>query len=88
MKVIPISVRRRDPHCTGDVRCLSCGHDWIAVWPDGVDWLECPVCRLQMGHSCGPTTPEVRWWCGCGNNLFFINPDGAHCPNCGKRQEW
>lgn len=32
------------PWCTGNAECLTCGHEWLAVWPLGANDLECPNC--------------------------------------------
>lgn len=31
--------------CAGYAECLSCGHEWIAVWPLNGDDLKCPECE-------------------------------------------
>lgn len=33
-----------DQWCAGYAECLSCGNEWIAVWPLGDD-LVCPECE-------------------------------------------
>lgn len=32
------------PWCAGDAECLTCGAEWIAVWPLGAEAIECPEC--------------------------------------------
>lgn len=45
---------------TAGIRCLACGHIWVAVWPfeeghdPDEDRIECPVCHEQTGMP----TPE------------------------------
>lgn len=34
-----------DQWCAGYAECLSCGHEWIAVWPLNGDDLKCPECE-------------------------------------------
>jgi len=54
----------------------------------GTAWLECPQCKLVMGHARWPISPDPVWQCACENTLFYIGTDGAYCPMCGKKQEW
>jgi hypothetical protein len=77
-----------DPHMTGEARCLSCKHIWQAVAPIGATWLECPSCMLMRGRFIYPIEHNegLRWSCDCGNDLFFVTPDGIYCPNCGEWQ--
>src|SRR5689334_19482065 len=80
----------RTPHLAGNARCLGCGHAWVAVAPLGTVWLKCPseACGLEQGRFADPVVPAVGslWACDCGNELFYLAPDGAHCPRCGTRQ--
>jgi hypothetical protein len=77
------------PHSEGEAFCLDCKHQWVAVAPSGVVWMECPACHLMRGrfkfHHMHYDKPH--WECGCGNELFCILPDFVYCPNCGKRQD-
>lgn len=34
-----------DPHEVSKVKCDLCGHEWIAVRPEGLVKLECPNCN-------------------------------------------
>ena len=36
---------------TGLVKCDLCGHEWIAVFPSGLDRLECPHCQNLAGFD-------------------------------------
>jgi phage FluMu protein Com len=74
-----------DAHLSGDARCLCCGHEWVAAAPVGVTELECPECRTMKGVYIGMTAPEVVFECTCGNQHFFIDPDGVMCAICGNR---
>lgn len=38
-----------DPHCTGEARCVACGHRWEGVAPVGTRWLECSECGTMKG---------------------------------------
>lgn len=40
----------REPHLSGKARCLACKHEWVAVAPVGVVWMECPACTLERGR--------------------------------------
>lgn len=74
---------------SGTALCISCKHEWQARAPEGTDWLECPCCGCWKGKFKYPVyrQPEIPYWrCGCNNDLFYINPDGVYCPNCGKVQ--
>jgi hypothetical protein len=76
----------REPHYTGENRCLECGHEWVAVRPVATEtwWLECPSCGLHKGRPIGPYKREMpHWTCNCGNDLFCITPHGPYCPHCG-----
>lgn len=75
----------RTPHCSGDARCLQCGHEWTAIAPTGESWLECPQCQTNKGAFTGNCYPEngLVWECECGNELFLLTPDGEMCPVCG-----
>lgn len=76
----------REPHNVGAARCLDCKHDWNAVAPVGVPWLQCPNCQAMKGRFMGPHLKlgKELWHCNCGNDLFQITRDGCYCPNCGE----
>jgi hypothetical protein len=59
---------KRSAHTSGPVRCM-----------------ECPACGLEKGRPVGPFEKEGRahWVCNCGNDLFYITPEGNYCPHCG-----
>lgn len=78
----------RAPHLEGKARCLDCKHEWTAVAPAGTEWLECPECHGKKGRFIYHFEPEpfVQWQCNCGNDLFYVTPDGCFCPNCGEWQ--
>ena len=46
-----IDINANKPHWTGSVKCFSCGHEWIAVAPQGTQFLECPKCREIAGST-------------------------------------
>ena len=77
----------RVPHSSGKARCLACKHEWVAVAPTGVTWMECPACSLERGRFVAQhEREEPHWMCNCGNNLFYVVKDGYYCPNCGEWQ--
>ena len=81
--VIPIKPEPR--WLEGPARCHSCGHRWRAIAPQTDTFLECPSCKDMRGMWSGPIVREgYRWECGCGNQLYHLTPDGAHCPMCGR----
>lgn len=76
------------PHLSGKAKCMQCKHEWVAVCPAGTDWLECPKCHSMKGfmkYHCD-RDDSAHWTCNCGNDLFFILPEGTLCPNCGTWQ--
>lgn len=78
----------REPHLSGRAICLACRHEWVAVAPIEVIWLECPACTLERGRFVGAAVKEddKHWHCKCGNDLFRVTPGGYYCPNCGADQ--
>ncbi len=73
------------PRLEGWARCLACKHEWDAVVPIGSIWMVCPECSLERGRFVYYMMREEcqHWKCDCGNDLFYITPDGEYCPNCG-----
>lgn len=49
MSVVSLEDYRTEQHCEGDVRCLTCRHEWHAVVPVGVVWMQCPRVVWSMG---------------------------------------
>ena len=89
MTVIDLAKKKeeRQAHSTGRARCLDCKHEWIAVAPVGVTWMECPKCSLERGRFIfAHLIEKPRWECNCGNDLFYATADGMYCPNCGEWQ--
>lgn len=91
MSVIDLqaAIEKRRPHVSGPARCLQCGHEWAAVAPPGVTWLECPECTVEKGCFIGNAYPEdgLVWQCNCGNELFLQTRNGPLCPLCGVYHE-
>lgn len=78
------------PHASGPARCLHCGHEWVAVAPVGVDFLECPACGLEKGvyFSLMTVSGEDHWACRCGGKVFGITPKSIYCVKCGLDQQF
>lgn len=90
-KVVPI--KPPEPMMTGMVKCLSCRHEWCAVRPVGTVWHQCPACTLIMGRTARPVAERddsagMVWHCNCGNDLFYMEKDYAHCPVCGLSYDY
>jgi|GEM_PF-5544984 len=76
-------------HGAGQAFCLGCGHEWTAVAPTGTTQLECPSCKAHKGRwkfEFAPTDGQMVRECDCGNQLFYLTPEGHMCANCGIYQ--
>jgi hypothetical protein len=74
-------------HRSGAAHCLHCRHEWVAVAPVGIVYVECPECHCDKGVFTGVTLPPVgteHFVCGCGNGLFSVTRDYVLCANCGS----
>lgn len=79
------------PHITKPIQC-ECGKNWVAVYPEGTDYLECPGCH-QMVNEYGVSV-FVNTCKTCGNK-YTVTPapknieDWQHCldPSCGSYDE-
>ena len=77
----------REPHLSGQARCLACKHEWMAVTPIGTVWIECPSCSLHKGAMLYTALRDGdHWVCNCDCELFRATADGMYCPNCGEWQ--
>ena len=96
-EVVTFAGRRNDdgPHCSGEAKCIACGHDWVAVAPVGVVHFECPSCSLMRGafkHPIAAAEGDHVYLCACGSDNFFIRlskHDGRTqimCAGCGGEQ--
>jgi hypothetical protein len=89
-----IAFRKPEPqqqHAAGEAFCICCGHTWIAVAPTGTTQLECPECHTMKGHwkfEFAPSPGELVRECNCGNQLFYLTPQGHLCANCGVYQSY
>jgi hypothetical protein len=48
------------PHETAYVVCMTCAHDWIAVFPTGSQPLECGKCGAMAGEAVCPR--DIEWF--------------------------
>ncbi len=83
-----VSLDDRKPHLSGEARCMHCHHRWTAVTPVGEQQFECPECGLLKGTFYAYALHESYpvWKCNCGNDVFFVHPDGILCALCGSPQ--
>lgn len=72
-------------YVAGTMVCHSgCGHEWEGVAKVGDTAVECPECHRNLGVIKAEIVPPVFWQCGnCGNDLFYLTPQGALCRMCG-----
>jgi hypothetical protein len=85
------SAQTSEQHGAGEAFCLSCAHEWAAVAPTGTTALECPACHAIKGKWKFEFYPDVGQSvreCACGNQLFYLTPDGHLCANCGVYQQY
>lgn len=72
---------------SGPIRCRGCGHKWIGVNPGGVYEFECPECGTMKGVRDTFVTPERRFVCNCGCDVFSFSEKNVYCANCGDYHE-
>lgn len=75
----------------GEAFCIQCGHEWEAITDTGTVQLECPNCHTMKGLFKFPFEPnegQLVRECGCGNQLFYLSPEGHLCANCGIYQRY
>lgn len=83
-----INMNEHKPRLSGEAKCLACGHHWEATSPLGVVDLECPECGTFKGVYMSICIPEFYLECDCGNEFFFVTPDGYLCAKCGSSPEF
>lgn len=88
-KILNMSDHSPDGWLSGETVCLACGAEGVAVAPvQCIDHMECSACGCFKKVLKYPVQRgDVDWVCGCGNELFRINPNGAYCPMCRKYQD-
>ena len=81
--------KKTEQTAVGEAFCIQCKHTWIATAPVGVVDLECPECGTFKGKykfEFHPAIGQLIRTCNCGNQLFYLTPDGHMCANCGIYQ--
>lgn len=71
---------------TGETICIECNHISVSVAPIGTKEMECSECGTEKKVWRYTAKPETVWQCDCGNQHFYLDPDGAMCARCGTRQ--
>lgn len=78
-------------YAAGEAFCFSCDHIWAGVAPSGTTEMECPSCKRVTGRWKFQFYPNVGQQvrsCDCGNQLFYLTPDGHLCASCGIYQRY
>ncbi|EER61571.1 hypothetical protein AcdelDRAFT_0906 [Acidovorax delafieldii 2AN] len=92
MSVIPFKrPELEQQHGAGQAFCIGCRHEWAAAAPTGTTQMECPACHAHLGRwkfEFYPAEGQMVRECGCGNQLFYLTPDGHLCANCGIYQRY
>ena len=84
-----VDISKKEQHGGGEAFCMQCGQEWHAVAPTGVTRLQCPECRAMKGlfrFEYMPSDDQLMRECSCGNDLFYLTPEGHMCANCGIYQ--
>lgn len=77
------------PHGAGTALCIDCRHEWEAAVPIGTEWFECPSCHTHKARWKFTFYPsDMVRQCNCGNQLFYMTPEGHLCANCGIYQRY
>lgn len=86
-----VPIKRTEQWGGGQAFCIDCGNTWAAAAPTGTVALECPGCHTMKGKwkfEFYPNEDQKVRECGCGNQLFYLTPDGHLCANCGIYQRY
>jgi len=90
--VIQLHKKDEGPHATGEAFCMHCKYEWVATAPIGLnERFECPACTSHKGmfkYQFAPSDDDELYECNCGNQLFYITPEGHLCANCGIYNEY
>lgn len=57
----------REPHWSGNIKCIGCQHEWVGVAPMGTMFVDCPSCGLPKG------TPKHPFGAAEGDAMFVCN---------------
>ena len=66
-------------HITNAIKCRRCDHEWIAVYPEGTDALECPGCHNAVNEYGTAVSMNICKACGCKFTLCPPNPIENEC---------
>lgn len=87
--VIELFKPKEEPYAQGEAFCNGCGHVWQAIAPVGLVRFECPACQAMKGmwrFEFAPEQGQLVRECDCGNQLFYLTPEGHLCAGCGTYQ--
>lgn len=95
MSVIDFNKKKEEKElgqwASGAAICLQCKHEFVVTAPTGTVNFECPECHTHKAvykfHFAPPPDTLVRE-CQCGNQFFFLTPEGHLCINCGTYQRY
>lgn len=89
-KVVSLAEHAPRPHLSGEVKCMACGHEWIAAVPVGTAGIECPSCHCPQGvmRDFLSHATDDTWRCHCGSELFRVLRGGVMCVGCGTMQRF
>lgn len=96
-QIIDLAARRaaktepQEQHASGEAFCFACNHNWVAVVATGTTEFQCPSClRVTGRYKFGfyPNVDQIVRACNCGNQLFYLTPDGHLCASCGIYQRY
>ena len=82
-----VDITSRMPHTSGQVKCMNCQHEWVAVAPVGTTVFDCPKCSACKGVFMGFALPEEFFMCRrCTGYLFALTRTGEICVSCGEER--
>ena len=90
-KVIDFFKHDHKQYAEGEAFCIQCGNVWVATAETGSVNIECPECLTMKGLFKFPFYPnwgQLVRECDCGNQLFYLTPEGHMCANCGIYQSY
>ena len=58
MRIEVVEVAERDEWRAERALCVRCEYRWMAVFPDGLTILECPLCGVMAGVPDDAPPPE------------------------------
>lgn len=85
-----ISLDEHRPHVSGEMKCMSCDHQFVGVVPAHRDLVgvECPKCGLHRAEFDGAFTfgegYQVLVCNTCCGDVFRISTESYLCLKCGN----